>query len=93
MLLDGQEDMEVLGEGCTGSEAIKLAEAANLYIVLIEISLTDESGISVAHEIIARHPQVTRVRTVPTHLPRVHALAKDDSLLVREVTQPNHCSA
>jgi DNA-binding NarL/FixJ family response regulator len=64
----GRDDsFEVIGEAGTGREAFEIAKKLKPDLVLIDISLPDQSGIQLTHEIRRVLPE-TRVMIVTMHL-------------------------
>lgn len=61
MLLEGEEDVEILGEAGTASEAIKAVATLKPDLVLMDIGLPDMSGIDAAREIKRVWPEVSIV--------------------------------
>jgi len=61
MLLDGQEDVEIVGEAGTASEAINAVATHQPDVVLMDIGLPDMSGIDAAKEIKRLWPKVAVV--------------------------------
>lgn len=55
-LLESQPDIEVVGQGGTGAEAIALAGELRPDVVLMDVSMPGMSGLAAAREIKARHP-------------------------------------
>jgi len=56
-LLEGEQDMDVVGEAGNAQEALRLASQLQPDIVLLDIRLPDRSGIDVCRDIRLRHPQ------------------------------------
>jgi two-component system, NarL family, response regulator NreC len=61
MLLDEVEDVEILGEGGTASQAIELVSRLKPDVVLMDIGLPDMSGIDAARQIKNSHPETAIV--------------------------------
>jgi len=57
-LLEGEPDMEVVGEAGDAQEAIRLAGQLQPHIILLDIRLPDRSGIEVCREIRLQHRQI-----------------------------------
>jgi two-component system response regulator NreC len=58
MLLEGQHDVEIVGEAATAAEALSAAGRLSPDVILMDIGLPDKSGIEATREIKARFPQV-----------------------------------
>lgn len=61
MLLDGQADVEIVGEAGTASEAINAVSTLKPDVVLMDIGLPDMSGIDATKEVKRLWPQVAVV--------------------------------
>ena len=61
MLLDGQADVEIVGEAGTASEAIRTVASLKPDVVLMDIGLPDMSGIDATREIKRLWPEVAVV--------------------------------
>lgn len=61
MLLDGQADVEIVGEAGTASEAITAVSTLRPDVVLMDIGLPDMSGIDAAKEVKRLWPEVAVV--------------------------------
>jgi two-component system response regulator NreC len=61
MLLDGEEDVEIVGEAGTASEAINAVAVLKPDVVLMDIGLPDMSGIEAAEEVKRLWPDVAVV--------------------------------
>jgi two-component system response regulator NreC len=61
MLLDGEKDVEIVGEAGTASEAIKAVSNLKPNLVLMDIGLPDMSGIDATKEIKRLWPEVAIV--------------------------------
>lgn len=61
MLLDGQADVEIVGEAGTASEAINAVATLKPDVVLMDIGLPDMSGIDATQEVKRLWPQVAVV--------------------------------
>ena len=56
MLLEGEPDMEIVGEAGTGAEALKAVEELRPDVVLMDIGLPDQSGIDATRAIKRLNP-------------------------------------
>jgi two-component system response regulator NreC len=61
MLLDGEEDVEIVGEAGTASEAINAVATLKPDVVLLDIGLPDMSGIEAAREVKRLWPSIAVV--------------------------------
>ena len=61
MLLDGEDDVEIVGEAGTASEAINAVATLKPNVVLMDIGLPDMSGIDAAKEVKRLWPEVAVV--------------------------------
>jgi two-component system response regulator NreC len=61
MLLEGQQDVEIVGEAATAAEALAATRHLNPDVILMDIGLPDKSGIEATREIKALFPQVSVV--------------------------------
>ena len=61
LLIDGQPDMEVVGEVGTGRLAIQQARELHPTVVVLDISMPDVNGMEAAREIAAATPEVAIV--------------------------------
>ena len=57
-LLERQPDMEIVGEAADGREAVRLAEAANPDIVIMDIAMPLLNGIEATAQIVKRNPGI-----------------------------------
>ena len=57
-LLERQPDMEIVGEAADGREAVRLAEAANPDIVIMDIAMPLLNGIEATAQIVKRNPDI-----------------------------------
>jgi DNA-binding NarL/FixJ family response regulator len=65
-LVDDMEGLEVVAEGGNAAEALSLAALHTPDVVLLDISLPDDSGLSVATKLRAEHPE-TRILMLTMH--------------------------
>lgn len=56
MLLDGDDNVEIVGEAGTAAEALARVEQLKPQVVLMDIALPDENGIETTRKIKASHP-------------------------------------
>jgi two-component system, NarL family, invasion response regulator UvrY len=56
--LSEQVDLRVTGEACNGHEALELARAGDVDVMLLDISMPDQSGIDALSAIKARFPDL-----------------------------------
>ncbi len=56
MLLDGQREVDIVGEAGTAADAVRLADAHQPDVVLMDIGLPDSSGFDASAVIKRRHP-------------------------------------
>jgi two-component system response regulator NreC len=61
MLLDGEDDVEIIGEAGSASEAINAVATMKPDMVLMDIGLPDMSGIDAAREIKSLWPEISIV--------------------------------
>lgn len=57
-LLDDTDDMRVTGEAESGIEAIRMSQAGNFDVVLLDISMPDKHGIDVLKQLKDIHPHL-----------------------------------
>ncbi len=75
-LLDVEDDIEVLGSGATGREALALVERLRPRVLLLDFDMPEGNGVVTATEIKARWPQTMIVMI---------SGSTDDSLLLRAI--------
>lgn len=73
MLLEGQQDMEVVGEAAGGCECLDGVKQKSPDVVLMDISLPDCDGLETTGKILAALPQ-TRVIAVTMHVEHEYLL-------------------
>ena len=61
MLLEGSDDIEIVGEASTAQEAIKSAQSLDPNVILMDIGLPDMSGIDATREIKKKAPHIAVV--------------------------------
>ena len=61
MLLEGEPDMEIVGEADNGSEAVSLVQTLKPDVILMDITLPDISGIEATSQIKENWPQTAVV--------------------------------
>lgn len=59
MLLELQPDFEVVAEAGSGAEALRLIDATDLDIVVLDLKLTDTSGTEVCRQAMQRRPELS----------------------------------
>lgn len=65
-LVDDMDGLEVVAEGGSAAEALSLADAHTPDVILLDISLPDDTGLSVASQIRQAHP-ATRILMLTMH--------------------------
>lgn len=65
-LLDGEEDIEVVGEASDGRAALALVARHNPEVALVDLRMPVLDGVATTTEIVARHPR-TRVLILTTY--------------------------
>ncbi len=65
-LLNAQPDMQVVGEAATGEEAVRVAQAEQPDIVLMDISMGEAGGVAATREVLRVCP-ATRVLMLTMH--------------------------
>jgi two-component system response regulator NreC len=58
MLLENEDDMEIVGEASSGSQALQMTGELSPDVVIMDITLPDMSGIEVTKRLKQSHPQV-----------------------------------
>lgn len=66
LILDGQPDMEVIGEAGDAEGAFAIAESQPPDIMLVDLTLDGTDGVSLLRELRVKHPQI-RVIVVTMH--------------------------
>jgi len=75
-LLDVEDDIEVLGSGGSGREAVSLVEQLRPRVLLLDFDMPEGNGVVAAHEIKGRWPETMIVMI---------SGSTDDSLLLRAI--------
>ena len=57
-LIEKQPDMKVVSEADSGTSAIKQAKQNNIDVVVMDITMTDMSGIEATKEILKHNPKI-----------------------------------
>lgn len=57
-LLESEPDFEVVGEACSGREAVELARKHKPQVVVMDVTMPDMSGITATHQITGELPDV-----------------------------------
>jgi DNA-binding NarL/FixJ family response regulator len=70
-LLQSAPDICVVGSAATGADALALIEEHAPDLAVIDISLPDMSGVSLAQTILAKHPEI-RIITLTVHESRAY---------------------
>jgi DNA-binding NarL/FixJ family response regulator len=65
-ILDGQPDMEVVGEAADGAEAVELALSARPDVVVMDIRMPRLDGIAATRALLGRHASSARVLMLTT---------------------------
>ena len=65
-LLQSAPDISVVGSAANGADALALIEEHAPDLAVIDISLPDMSGVSLAQTILAKHPEI-RIITLTVH--------------------------
>jgi DNA-binding NarL/FixJ family response regulator len=58
LILDGQPDMEVVGEAGDGAEAVHLAQELDPHLTVLDVSMPRLTGIQAAHQLSRLAPEV-----------------------------------
>jgi DNA-binding NarL/FixJ family response regulator len=57
-LLEGSEDICVVGEACNGQQAVELCGQQQVDIVIMDINMPEMDGIQATREILKKHPAI-----------------------------------
>ena len=57
-LLEGEDDLEVVGEASTAEEALARIPATRPEVAVLDVRLPDGSGVEVCREIRSAHPEI-----------------------------------
>jgi two-component system NarL family response regulator len=68
-MLSAEADLEIVGEGCNGREAVGLARDLNPDILVLDIGMPEMNGIEATATIVARSPHI-KVIALSTHSDR-----------------------
>ena len=66
LLIEQETDMEVVGQACSGQEAIECLVARSPDVVVLDITLSDMNGIETTRQIAAKFPHI-KVVALTTH--------------------------
>jgi two-component system, NarL family, response regulator NreC len=72
-LIEGAGDMEVVGEACTGEEAVRLTGSTRPDVVVMDVSMPGGDGAEATERIVADYPE-TRVLALTMHDDRAHLM-------------------
>jgi DNA-binding NarL/FixJ family response regulator len=70
LVLDGSDQVEVVGEATTGTQVLPLVESTRPQVVLLDVQLPELDGFSCLERIIASFPEVSVVMVSATDHPR-----------------------
>jgi DNA-binding NarL/FixJ family response regulator len=66
MILEGQPDMEVVGEASDPAGALSIAELQRPHVMLVDLTLDGSDGVTLVRDLTVRHPLI-RVIAVTMH--------------------------
>lgn len=72
LLLEGFEDIEVVGEACSGEEAVKTFQELSPDVLVMDISMPGIGGLEAIDRILAKQPQ-QRILVLSAHEDVMHA--------------------
>ncbi len=58
-LIDGEDDLQVVGEAATAAEALARIPAAEPNVAVLDVQLAEGTGIEVCREVRSRHPETS----------------------------------
>lgn len=70
LVLDGSDQVEVVGEATTGTQVLPLVESTRPQVVLLDVQLPELDGFSCLERIVASFPEVSVVMVSATDHPR-----------------------
>jgi DNA-binding NarL/FixJ family response regulator len=70
LVLDGSDQVEVVGEATTGTQVLPLVESTRPEVVLLDVQLPELDGFSCLDRIVAAFPEVSVVMVSATDHPR-----------------------
>ena len=57
-LLDGSEDISVVGEASNGQQVVQLCDQQEVDIVIMDINMPEMDGIQATRELVRKHPSI-----------------------------------
>lgn len=67
LIVDGQPDMEVVGDASGPEEALALAATGQPEVMLIDLTLGDSDGVTLMRDLGARHPTIRLIAVTMHH--------------------------